>query len=194
LLMRLLALLTFSSCAALRLAPLAGARRCASPSMGVFDGVKDAFSSGEKPLVGGDRVTPFDRWLGLDQGLTAEDEQVDKTVTFIDPNDAANYMTLSLAKPMGIAFVENAGNDLGLVVDEVLPTGSAAASATPVLPGDQLVAVDGDLVLGAEFDAGLDKIKASPGDTVSLVFFRGPTAFLYGPTKPTEDWYRSNLL
>ena len=36
-------------------------------------------------------------------------------------------------------------------------------------------------------------IKAS-GETTKLVFFRGPTMFLYGPTKPDDDWYKSNLL
>jgi len=37
-------------------------------------------------------------------------------------------------------------------------------------------------------------IKAAPGDTTKLIFFRGPTMFLYGPTKPDEEWYKSNLL
>ena len=36
-------------------------------------------------------------------------------------------------------------------------------------------------------------IKAS-GETTKLVFFRGPTMFLYGPTKPDDEWYKSNLL
>lgn len=124
--------------------------------MGLFDGVKDAFGAGDKPAVGSDRVTPFDRWLGLDKDLMDENEQIDNTVTYIDPNDATNYLTVSLAKPMGIAFVENPSSDKGLVVDEVLPTGSAASSATAILPGDQLVAVDSTLVLGEDFDTGLD--------------------------------------
>ena len=37
-------------------------------------------------------------------------------------------------------------------------------------------------------------IKAAPGETTKLVFFRGPTMFLYGPTKPDAEWYKSNLL
>ena len=37
-------------------------------------------------------------------------------------------------------------------------------------------------------------IKAAPGDTTKLIFFRGPTMFLYGPTKPDAEWYKSNLL
>merc|ERR1712086_120173 len=88
---------------------------------------------------------------------------------------------------------ENVGDCNGLVVDEVLPTGSAAASEKAIASGDQLVAVDTTLVLGNDFDTGLEAIKAS-GETTKLVFFRGPTMFLYGPTKPDDEWYKSNLL
>ena len=155
--MRLLFLALFSCCAALRLSPsMHCARRASTPLMGLFDGFKDAFGSGAEPAVGSDRVTPFDRWLGLDKDLEAEAYAAANTVQYKDPNDVANYLTVSLAKPMGIAFVENPSADKGLVVDEVLPTGSAASSATPILPGDQLVAVDSTLVLGEDFDTGLD--------------------------------------
>lgn len=148
-----------SSCPALHMSPpVSGARRSLSPRMGLFDGAKEAFGAGEKPLVGGDRITPFDRWLGLDKELESETiERVGTSgVSFIDPNDASSYFTVSLAKPMGIAFVENVGDCNGLVVDEVLPTGSAAASEKAIASGDQLVAVDTTLVLGNDFDTGLE--------------------------------------
>jgi len=185
-----------SSCPALHMSPpVSGARRSLSPRMGLFDGAKEAFGAGEKPLVGGDRITPFDRWLGLDKEM--ESEVIERVgtagVSFVDPSDVSSYFTVSLAKPMGIAFVENTGECNGLVVDEVLPTGSAAASEKAIASGDQLVAVDTTLVLGNDFDTGLEAIKAS-GETTKLVFFRGPTNFLYGPTKPDEEWYKSNLL
>ena len=41
--------------------------------------------------------------------------------------------------------------------------------------------------------ATVDAIKGSEGETTKLTFFRGPTAFLYGPTKPATDWYQENL-
>ena len=50
------------------------------------------------------------------------------------------------------------------------------------------------LVLGADFDTALDAIKGSAGETCKLVFFRGPTQFLYGPTAPGADWYKENVL
>eukprot|EP00965_Chrysotila_dentata_P227453 6196029-Pleurochrysis_carterae.AAC.1 len=50
---------------------------------------------------------PFDRWLGLDKDLVEEESQSVQSVTYVDPTDTSNYVTVSLAKPMGIAFVEN---------------------------------------------------------------------------------------
>jgi C-terminal processing protease CtpA/Prc len=162
--------------------------------MGLFDGVKDAFTTGsDKPIVSEDRVTPFDRWLGLDKDITAS-EQKTESVTYVDPSDVQNYVTVQISKPMGLAFVENGGECGGVFVDEVLESGTAASAAPPIVTGDQLVAVDSTLVTGWEFDATLDAIKASSSDTTRLVFFRGPTAFLYGPTKPTDEWYQANLM
>jgi len=180
---------------AVLLAPTVAAWRVPPPRMGLLDGVKDAFAttSSEKPPVAADRVTPFDRWLGLDKDLE-EAEDTTKQVTFIDPNNVENYVSTSLAKPMGIAFTENEGECGGICIDEVLEEGSAASSSTPLLAGDQLVAVDSALVLGASFDDALDAIKGSASATVKLTFFRGPTSFLYGPTTPPAEWFASSLL
>eukprot|EP00316_Scyphosphaera_apsteinii_P022281 CAMPEP_0119310130 /NCGR_PEP_ID=MMETSP1333-20130426/17728_1 /TAXON_ID=418940 /ORGANISM="Scyphosphaera apsteinii, Strain RCC1455" /LENGTH=161 /DNA_ID=CAMNT_0007314251 /DNA_START=133 /DNA_END=618 /DNA_ORIENTATION=+ len=161
--------------------------------MGIFDGIKEAFSGNDKPLVSEDRITPFDRWLGLDKELAATQATV-QTVMYIDPADASNYMALELAKPMGIAFVENEGECGGVCIDEVLDSGSASSAETPLQQSDQLVAVGSTLVLGWEFDAAIEAIKSSEGLSTKLVFFRGPTAFLYGPTKPDAEWYSANLL
>lgn len=161
--------------------------------MGLFDGVKDAFG-GDKPVVAADRVTPFDRWLGLDKALVDAENTVDESATYIDPTDTSNYFSVTLAKPMGIAFVENDGECSGVYIDQVLAEGSASASAAPLAKGDQLVGVDATPVHGADFDTALDAIKASSGETTKLTFFRGPTAFLYGPTAPSAEWYVSSLL
>ena len=61
----------------------------AALSMGLFDGVKDAFG-GDKPIVAADRVTPFDRWMGLDKTLVDAEEAFDESVAYIDPNDPTN--------------------------------------------------------------------------------------------------------
>ena len=165
--------------------PQPATSRAAVLKMGLFDGVKDAFGGKggdyDKPLVAADRVTPFDRWMGLDKALVDAENQVDESAAYIDPNDLANYYSISLPKPMGIAFVENDGECAGVYVDQVLAEGSA--SGGPLSKGDQLVGVDGKFVAGVDFDTALDAIKATEGEKTKLTFFRGPTAFLYGPSK-----------
>merc|ERR1719231_1724785 len=126
--------------------------------------------------------------MGLDTALV-EEEAPDQTVAYIDPSDRSNYFSISLAKPMGIAFVENDGGSGGVYVDEVLAEGSAASCGTLIEKGDQLVGVDATLVAGSDFDTALDVIKASASDTTKLTFFRGPVSFLYGPTAPNTEWY-----
>ena len=166
-------------------------RRGAIASMGFLDGAKDVFA-GDKPVVAADRVTPFDRWLGLDKDLM--ESEAPKTAVFIDPTDAANYFSVELAKPMGIAFVDNDGECGGVYVDQVLAEGSASSEKAPLVKYDQLVGVDTSSVHGADFDTALDTIKAASGEKTKLTFFRGPTAFLYGPTQPTAEWFASTLL
>lgn len=166
----------------------------AAVRMGLFDGVKEAFSGGggDKPLVAADRVTPFDRWMGLDKALV-DAETPDESAAYIDPSDPSNYYSISIGKPMGIAFVENDGETGGVYVDEVLAEGSAASCGTKLEKGDQLVGVDATPVVGADFDAALDAIKASETAATKLTFFRGPIAFLYGPTAPGTEWYAEFL-
>jgi len=179
---------------ALQVQPLAPQRvhRSGAPTMGILDGLKDAFKGEDGPPVAADRVTPFDRWLGNDKALL-ESEQPAANIAYIDPADAANYYTVELAKPMGIAFVENDGGSGGIYVDEILADGSAAQAAQ-LLSGDQLVAVGPSLVLGSSFDEAIGEIKDSAGDKVKLVFYRGPTQFLYGPTQPSREWYTETFL
>lgn len=181
---RLLLALLLSTCDAF-------VARARVPRMGVFDGVKNAFG-GDKPIPASDRVTPFDRWMGLDAALV-EEETPDESAAYIDPADKANYFSVALPKPMGIAFVENEGGS-GVYIDQVLAEGSAASCGTRLEKGDQLVGVDTVSVAGADFDTALDAIKATTGDATKLTFFRGPIVFLYGPTAPTAEWYTTELL
>lgn len=166
----------------------------AAVRLGLFDGVKDAFgaSGAEKPLVAADRVTPFDRWMGLDKALVDE-ETPDETAAYIDPTDKTNYFSVMLPKPMGIAFVENEKDCGGVFVDEIMAEGSASSEAAPLLSGDQLVGVDTTSVIGSDFDTAIDAIKGTSGEKTKLTFFRGPTAFLYGPTAPSAEWYAEFL-
>mmetsp|Transcript_33562 Transcript_33562/g.83619 ORF Transcript_33562/g.83619 Transcript_33562/m.83619 type:complete len:188 (-) Transcript_33562:334-897(-) len=176
-------LLGFTGSAGLRASRVSARAHVAN---GLFDGVKDAF----KPLApqDEDRITPIDRWLGIDKDVRKQTP----VRTFVEPSDAANYRIIALAKPMGIKFVENEDGK-GIVVQALVDSGSAATTAADIKPGDQLVSVDGTLVLGLDFDTALGAIMASADSTVKMTVFRGPAQFLYGPTRPNDEWLRANV-
>mmetsp|Transcript_7061 Transcript_7061/g.20767 ORF Transcript_7061/g.20767 Transcript_7061/m.20767 type:complete len:214 (+) Transcript_7061:135-776(+) len=162
-------------------------RRTLTPVSGIFDGVKDAFSQ-ETTILDEDRVTPFDRWLGID--VRSEDAKgADFAVPddFVDSMDEANYVTVELPKPMGIVFEENDPSSGGVFVASLAEGGAAAADAR-LAPGDQLVAVGGTLCKGADFDACLSAIQASEAALTTLVFFRGGVDSLYGNLGASDAW------
>ena len=69
-----------------------------------------------------------------------------------------------------------------------LAEGGAAAADASLKAGDQLVAVAGTTVKGADFDACLGAIQASSGAATRLVFFRGPAPSLYGSLGASDEW------
>ena len=101
--------------------------------------------------------------------------------------DAQNYVTVALAKPMGIVFEENDADIGGIFVLEIAEDGAAAADGTLRL-GDQLVAVGTEKTAGLPFDQALGKIIDSPAEATELRFFRGPAKFLYGPAGASQEW------
>ena len=78
----------------------------------------------------------------------------------------------TLQKPMGIVFEDNdASEGGGLYVLELAGGGAAEASGL-IAPGDQLVAIDGDAVFDATFDAAMARLAAVDAEA-RLEFFRG---------------------
>ena len=69
--------------AAALVAPPTQPARTAVVRHGIFDGVKEAFSQ-ETTILDEDRVTPFDRWLGID---VRSDESQGQAETFAVPDD-----------------------------------------------------------------------------------------------------------
>ena len=57
---------------------------------GIFDGVKEAFSQ-ETTILDEDRVTPFDRWLGID---VRSDESQGQAEAFAVPDDFVDSLSL----------------------------------------------------------------------------------------------------
>lgn len=161
-------------------------------NMGLFDGVKEAFVSGGDGTgdLSAERETPIDRWMGWNAKSTDGPKEVVGSkgpVDFIDSMDAKNYVATSLSKPMGIVFEENDSEFGGIFVLEV-SEGSSAESNGIVRPGDQLVSAGGVKVSGMQFDEALAKIVESTEAEISLLFFRGPAKFLYGPAGASREW------
>mmetsp|Transcript_7818 Transcript_7818/g.17038 ORF Transcript_7818/g.17038 Transcript_7818/m.17038 type:complete len:219 (-) Transcript_7818:107-763(-) len=164
-------------------------RPTTSLQMGLFDGVKEAFSAPalEKSQIDAERETPIDRWMGW--SVKTEDEQQAAAVdaaNFVDSMNEANYVTVSLSKPMGIVFEENDEKYGGIFVLS-LSDGSAQQEGT-IRPGDELVAVGNKKVAGLAFDDALGAIIDSDGETTKLVLFRGSAKDLYGPTGASQEW------
>jgi len=158
-------------------------------SMGLFDGVKDAFASPPATSIDSERETPIDRWMGWNVKPMEDGTQkvagVDKN--FVDSMDTVNYVTTDLSKPMGIVFEENDEEFGGIFVLSLTEGGVAEQDGT-IKPGDQLVAVDKEKVTGFAFDPALNEIVKSEGETTKLTLFRGTEEQLYGPTGASQEW------
>ena len=99
---------------------------------GIFDGVKEAFSQ-ETTILDEDRVTPFDRWLGIDVRSDESQGQAESFAVpddFVDSMDESNYVFVYLPKPMGIVFEENDPGTGGVFVASLAEGGAAAADAS----------------------------------------------------------------
>lgn len=154
---------------------------------GIFDGVKDAFSQ-DVSIVEDDRITPFDRWLGIDvRSEESKKAQFAVPDDFVDSMDESNYVIAHLPKPMGIVFEENDPSDGGVFVASLANDGAAAKDAT-LQAGDQLVAVGDTCLKGSDFDGCLDAIAKSTADRTKLIFFRGGPSNLYGNLGASDEW------
>uniref|UniRef100_A0A6U1TN17 PDZ domain-containing protein n=1 Tax=Trieres chinensis TaxID=1514140 RepID=A0A6U1TN17_TRICV len=166
------------------------ARRGTALQMGLFDGVKEAFSAPalERSEIDSERETPIDRWMGW--SVKTEDEKVaDQTAAanFIDSMDPTNYVSVTLTKPMGIVFEENDEKYGGIFVFE-LKEGGAADQNGSVKPGDQLISVGTNKVSGLPFDDALGVIVDSDESSPKLLLFRGSADDFYGPTGASQEW------
>lgn len=161
--------------------------------MGLFDGVKEAFSAPalERSQIDSERETPIDRWMGWSVASENQPQAVGQPQSlpsdFVDAMDEKNYVTVDLAKPMGIVFEEN-DSDFGGIYVQSIKEGSVAEVDGTLKTGDQLVAVDGSKVSGNAFDDALGKIVDAQGDTTKLIFFRGSAKQFYGPTGASQAW------
>lgn len=165
-------------------------RKTGVVNMGLFDGLKDAFTRDDMQAIEADRETPFDRWMGIST-MPMEDAKKD-IAEFVDSMSEENYIKVSLSIPMGIVFEENDPSTGGVFVASLSDGGNAVSDGS-LRTGDQLVSVNGKNVRGMDFDTCLGMIVDSKDSGVNMIFFRGGVANLYGNRGPSEEWFSEFL-
>jgi len=86
--------------------------------------------------------------------------------------------TVTATKPLGVVFGENSSPYFGLSVDDVEPGLNGAVAG--LRQGDQLLAIDGASVIGADFDSAMELLKSSPSSgPLELTIYRGPISALF---------------
>lgn len=112
-------------------------------------------------------------------------------VRFPDVSGVGYVVTVK--KPLGVIFSENPNPVLGLVVDDIVEAQNGAIAG--IRTGDNLVAVDGESVVGGEFDDIMGMLIAAP-ETLDVQLFRGNGATLntvlnnikgYNPEEEEEE-------
>jgi hypothetical protein len=85
--------------------------------------------------------------------------------------------SVAVKKPLGIVFGENPAPFDGLVVDDVEPGLNGGAAGLRV--GDQLLSINGQVVIGSDFDSAMELLRNSESASLDLMLFRGPARALY---------------
>lgn len=85
------------------------------------------------------------------------------------------YKTV-VPKPLGIVFGENPDPYYGLVVDDVAEGLNGGKAGLRV--GDQLMAINGNVVVGKDFDTVMGMLQSASGK-LDLVLYRGPVSTLF---------------
>eukprot|EP00428_Durinskia_dybowskii_P014078 CAMPEP_0170230228 /NCGR_PEP_ID=MMETSP0116_2-20130129/14845_1 /TAXON_ID=400756 /ORGANISM="Durinskia baltica, Strain CSIRO CS-38" /LENGTH=223 /DNA_ID=CAMNT_0010480993 /DNA_START=61 /DNA_END=732 /DNA_ORIENTATION=- len=81
-----------------------------------------------------------------------------------------------VSKPLGVVFGENPDPYYGLVVDDVAEGLNGGKAGLRV--GDQLMAINGNVVVGKEFDTVMGLLQSASGQ-LDLVLYRGPVSSLF---------------
>lgn len=96
---------------------------------------------------------------------------------------AVNYDTatdvgfiVSISKPLGVVFGENREPFCGLQIDDLSEGSNGEKAGLRV--GDQLLSVDGTVVVGKDFDDVMGELTSGSAD-LDLVFYRGNVKTLY---------------
>jgi hypothetical protein len=98
-----------------------------------------------------------------------------KAANYEDVADVGYGVTVQ--KPMGVIFGENREPYFGLVVDDIAEGLNGGKAGLRV--GDQLLAVNGKVVVGKDFDSVMDLLAGSSSSQLDLILYRGPVSQLF---------------
>jgi hypothetical protein len=84
--------------------------------------------------------------------------------------------SVSITKPLGVVFGENSDPYCGLQIDDISEGLNGGKAGLRV--GDQLLSVDGTVVVGKDFDSVMGELTSGPAD-LDLIFYRGNVKSLY---------------
>lgn len=97
-------------------------------------------------------------------------------LNYDDLVERVDHYEVSIPKPLGVVFGENPDPYFGLVVDDVSEGLNGAKAGMRV--GDQLMAVNENVVVGKDFDNVMGLLQEEPA-TLRLIMYRGPVTQLY---------------
>jgi hypothetical protein len=83
---------------------------------------------------------------------------------------------VSISKPLGVVFGENRDPYYGLQIDDISEGMNGGKAGLRV--GDQLLSVDGKVVIGKDFDTVMGEMTSGSAD-LDLIFYRGNAKSLY---------------
>jgi hypothetical protein len=97
-------------------------------------------------------------------------------ITYGQLVERVDSYSVRVPKPLGVIFGENEEPYFGLVVDDVAEGYNGGKAGLRV--GDQLLAVDGIVVVGKDFDSAMDLLQQGSG-SLELTLYRGPVRQLF---------------
>ncbi|CAE7679620.1 PTAC2 [Symbiodinium pilosum] len=110
----------------------------------------------------------------------------------IDSMDEANYVTVTVEKPLGVQIEENPKESGGGVAVKNIMPDSNAERCQMIQPGYQLVAASGIPVHGLHLEDAARPIEAAKG-RVQLTFFKGSADTFNGLLGPDPEWLSAFL-
>mmetsp|Transcript_11801 Transcript_11801/g.24944 ORF Transcript_11801/g.24944 Transcript_11801/m.24944 type:complete len:265 (-) Transcript_11801:2964-3758(-) len=130
-------------------------------------------------LVGAQSVGAFlsqnQRSAPITAGLPSS-SALSAAMSFDDLVTRVDHYEVRVPKPLGVVFGENPDPYLGLVVDDVSEGMNGGRAGLRI--GDQLLAVNEQVVVGKDFDSVMGSLQAEPG-SLNLIMYRGPVRQLF---------------